>query len=308
MVKWKRVYTRFREWRDESVLEWIFRILSADIDMENERGEQHQKGKVEKMDFYSQTSENASKLSPTERNILNYVVKNMHLVKDMSIRDLAKETYVSTTTLFRFVKKLGYEGFGEFIDAVSETEKESRKIHIPSIVHDDNYRDSYLKNVVEAVKVITDEKIDAFYKIMGRYPHIYILAEGLSSEVARYFSRLLIIMGYSVEVPTEEYEFKALLRRVKRDDVLLILSYTGDNKSIINKVERIFAIATPTIISFTRADNNIIQNMSDLNFYVFADEIDYEGIDVTSRCGMIAILETLMYKRITKDSNGSNKT
>jgi len=260
------------------------------------------------MDFYLQTSNNASKLSTTERNILNYVVKNMHLVKEMSIRDLAKETYVSTTTLFRFVKKLGYEGFGEFIDAVRETEKESRKIHIPSIVHDDNYRDSYLKNVVEAVKVITDEKIETFHKIMGRYPHIFILAEGLSSEVAKYFARLLITMGYNAEIPVEEYEFSSLLRRIKRDDVLLILSYTGNNQSIVHHVEKIFAIATPTIISFTRADNNIIQNMSDLNFYVFADEIDYEGVDVTSRCGMIAIMETLMYKRMTKmQNNGSEK-
>lgn len=260
------------------------------------------------MDFYSQTSENMQKLSQTERNIFNYVVKNMHVVKDMSIRELSKECFVSTTTLFRFVKKLGYEGYGEFIEAVNETERESRKIHIPSIVHDDNYRDSYLKNVVEAVKIITDEKIDAFHAIMGRYPHIYILAEGLSSEVARYFQRLLVSIGYNVEIPSEEYEFASLLRRAKRDDVLLLLSYTGNNQSIVHRVEQIFAIATPTIISFTRADNNIIQNMSDLNFYVFADEIDYEGIDITSRCGMIAIMETLMYKRITKTQGGSGES
>lgn len=259
------------------------------------------------MDFYSQTSSNAEKLSPTERNILQYVVKNMHKVKNMSIRELAKETYVSTTTLFRFVKKIGYSGYGEFVDAVGQTEKESGKIHIPSIVRDDNYRDSYLKNVVEAVKVITDEKIETFHKIMSRYPHIYILAEGLSSEVAKYFSRLLITMGYNAEIPMEEYEFVSLMRRIKRDDVLLILSYTGSNRSIINHVERIFAIATPTIVSFTRADNNIIQNMSDLNFYVFADEIDFEGVDVTSRCGMIAIMETLMYKRITMESGAVSK-
>lgn len=253
------------------------------------------------MDFYSQTSENAAKLTQTERNILGYVVKNMHLVKSMSIRELAKECFVSTTTLFRFVKKLGYDGYSEFIEAVKETEKESRKIHIPSIVHDDNYRDSYLKNVVEAVKIITDEKIEAFHKIMSRYPHIFILAEGLSREVAKYFSRLLISMGYNVEIPTEEYEYSSILRRIKRDDVLLVLSYTGNNESIVHQLERIFGIATPTIVSFTRADNNIIQNMSDLNFYVFADEIDYEGIDVTSRCGMIAIMETLIYKRLTRE-------
>ena len=52
----------------------------------------------------------------------------------------------------------------------------------------------------------------------------------------------------------------------KRDDALLVLSYTGNNEVVIRQLEEIFAIATPTIISITRADNNVIQNMSDLNF------------------------------------------
>ena len=33
--KWQGVYTRFRKWRDEGVLEAISRNLSADADMEN---------------------------------------------------------------------------------------------------------------------------------------------------------------------------------------------------------------------------------------------------------------------------------
>ena len=33
--KWSGVYTRFRKWRDGGVLEKVFRVLSADADMEN---------------------------------------------------------------------------------------------------------------------------------------------------------------------------------------------------------------------------------------------------------------------------------
>ena len=32
---WQGVYTRFRKWRDEGILEQIFHALSADADMEN---------------------------------------------------------------------------------------------------------------------------------------------------------------------------------------------------------------------------------------------------------------------------------
>lgn len=248
------------------------------------------------MDFYEQTSSAMLKLSANEQVILTYVVKNMHAVKNMSIRDLASACFVSTTTIFRFVKKLGYEGYSEFVDAIIETEAETRKIHIPSIVQNDNYRDSYLKNIIEAVKVITDEKIETFKKIMNRKPDIYIIAEGFSSEVGQYFVRLLTTVGFNVSFPRELYEKDNALKRIKKDDVILVLSFTGNNESVIHQIERIFAIATPTIISFTRADNNAIQNMSDLNFYVFADEINYEGIDITTRIGMIAIMETLLYK------------
>lgn len=255
------------------------------------------------MNFYEQTSDLVNKLSPTEQTLFNYILKNIHLVKDMSIRELAEKCFVSTTSIFRLVKKLGYEGYAEFTEALKETEQESRKIHMPSIVSADNYRDSYLKNVIEAVKVITDEKITKFNAIMSRNPNIFIIAEGLSHEVGRYFYRLFTTMGFNAEMPDEEYEFASVLRRVKRDDVLLVLSYTGNNKSVIKKIERIFAIATPIIVSLTRADNNTIQNMSDLNFYVFADEIDCQGVDVTSRCGMIAIMETLLYKRLSADNS-----
>ena len=252
------------------------------------------------MNFYEKTSNSMTKLSHNEQTIMTYVIKNMQAVKNMSIRDLANTCFVSTTTIFRFVKKLGYKGYSEFITALSETEAETRKIQIPSIIEKENYSDSYLKNIVEAVKVITNEKYEKFDSIMSRNPDIYIIAEGLSREVGQYFLRLLTTVGFNVIFPKESYEKNNVLKKIKKDDVILVLSYTGDNTAVVHEIEKIFAIATPTIISFTRADNNAIQNMSDLNFYVFADGIDYEGIDITSRVGMIAIMETLLYKRIIK--------
>lgn len=252
------------------------------------------------MNFYERTSDIMVRLSPNEQGILTYVIKNMPAVKNMSIRELADSCFVSTTTILRFVRKLDYEGYSDFINAIIETEAETRLIHIPSIIQDDKYRDSYLKNIIEAVKVITDEKVEKFQTIMSRNPDIYVIAEGMSKEVGRYFVRLLSTVGYNVYFPTEEFEKNSCLKKIKKDDVILVLSYTGDNVSVVHQLEKIFAIATPIIISFTRADNNAIQNMSDLNFYVFADQIEYEGSDVTSRIGMIAIMEILLYKRLSK--------
>lgn len=258
------------------------------------------------MDFYKFTSTNINKMSTSELNIFNYVIKNMQSVKKMSIRELADTCYVSSTTLFRFVKKIGYEGYSDFIEAVRAAELESHVIRISDIVTNDNYRDSYLKSLVEAVMVVVEDKVERFNKIFSGNPHICILAEGLSEDVARYFYRLLTVVGYDVTIPKEEYELKLMAKKMKHNDILFVLSFSGNNAKIIGQMEQVLRTAAPTIVSMTRADNNIIQNMSDLNLYVFADEIDYDGVDITSRCGMIAVFETLIYKLISLEKKNEN--
>ena len=252
------------------------------------------------MDFFKSTSGRAAGLSEMERELFNYTARNLHLVKNMSIRSFASANFVSTSTVLRYVRKLGFKGWSEFVEAVKETEEESRRIIVPDIIQKENYRDSYLKNIIEAVKVITDEKVQRFDQIMDRYPKIYILGTGLSEEVGLYLYRVLKVIGYDAEFPRTDYELNSVVRRIKWEDVLMVLCYSGDNALVISRIEKIFSVSTPIIVSITRADNNIIQNMSDLNFYVFADEVSYDGMDVTSRCGMIAILEVLLYKRITR--------
>lgn len=256
------------------------------------------------MDFYEKMAKMVIKLSNTERELYNFATKNLHLLANMSIRDFAEKNYVSATTVLRFVRKLDYASWPEFKEAAVAVEKESRKLDIPNVITREDYRDSYLKNIVEAVKIISDEKREMFNVIMDKYPHIYILGTGLSIEVGRYAYHLLKSLGYDVEMPGPDYEFESVIKRIKREDVLLILSYRGNAEEVILKVNRIFSVATPTIISITRADNNIIQNMSDLNFYVFADEIKYGDIDITSHCGMFAILEVLLYNKLFANGKG----
>ena len=44
--------------------------------------------------------------------------------------------------MLRYVRKLGFKGWSEFVEAVKETEEESRRIIVPDIIQKENYRDS----------------------------------------------------------------------------------------------------------------------------------------------------------------------
>ena len=52
-------------------------------------------------------------LNEAEMCVYNYIVKNLKHILNLSVRELADEVHVSTATVMRFCKKMGYSGFSE---------------------------------------------------------------------------------------------------------------------------------------------------------------------------------------------------
>ena len=253
------------------------------------------------MNFFQVNEEQEKGLSQTETTILEYVQGNLHVIPNLSIRELALLCFVSTATIFRFVKKLGYSGYREFIFAIKKTQEKIDQNSISKNLSLVEYREQYLDNVTKSVQMIQNDQSDIFCHIMGRYPRIFLLASGLSSEIAKYAYQILTICGFLVEYPKEQYQIEAISRKMKRDDVVLVFSHSGNNKEVLEKLDTIFTISTPAIISFTKGEKNEIRSMSDLNFSFFAQKEDVESLDITSRCSMLAVFEVLVYQTIARN-------
>ncbi|MCC3237674.1 MurR/RpiR family transcriptional regulator, partial [Pediococcus acidilactici] len=66
------------------------------------------------MNFFDIVESHLSTLTKNEQALFDYVVSNMDKIKNQSIREVASETYVSTATFLRFVKKIRFVGFREY--------------------------------------------------------------------------------------------------------------------------------------------------------------------------------------------------
>ena len=53
-------------------------------------------------------------LNELELEVYNYIVRHQEQVVEMKIRELAEAAHVSTTTVLRFCKKVGCNGYSEF--------------------------------------------------------------------------------------------------------------------------------------------------------------------------------------------------
>ena len=59
---------------------------------------------VQKLEYYDH-------LTPNEQTVAHYLLDNQHRIQDISISEIAKETYTSLSTTVRLSQKCGYQGW-----------------------------------------------------------------------------------------------------------------------------------------------------------------------------------------------------
>jgi len=246
-------------------------------------------------DFFEVTTGIIGELNQTERKLYDFVVKNMKEVQEMSIQKFASQQYLSTTSIFRFTQKLGFKGYADFINSLIVTthinEKNAQIENNPTIFE----RESYLKNISESVRVLSVEQLDKINYILQKKPRIYILTDDHTHTIGQYCERLFIGLGFHAYFPETAYQRQNLINRIRDQDLIIALSYSGDDPVLLELIKRVFLSTRPQLLSITRADNNPLENISDHNFYVFADEIKGDGMYLTSSVGMLMIVELLAY-------------
>lgn len=251
-------------------------------------------------DFFEYTAEKVKTLNETDLKLFNFVVKNMDRVKHMSIRMFAHECFVSTTTIFRFVKKLGFLGYNQFIAVLQLTDDTAERAEIPQTMKRIGYREEYLKNIIETLRVLKSESINALHEVLLTNPKIYLFSYGMTAEAARYIQHLMLALGYDAELVLSLNHALAAIQRIDSEDLVFVLSYTGESAYLVDILKRIKRKCRAKVVSVTRADNNMTQILSDINFYVFADDLQYCGTNITSRISMIAVIETMLYELFAK--------
>lgn len=239
----------------------------------------------------------AVNFTSSEKNILEYLNEHIEDINDMSIRKLADECYVSSATIFRFIKKIGFNSYNEFQEAIKyrrSVAKRKKIAKIPDVIKSKDYKENYLQNIIESVRVINPEYEKKFCECLNLAPKVYLFGHGLSRPIVLYTYQLLIRLGYNAIMVRDEFEEENILYKIHSDDLVMAFSVSGEDNDIIKILKQIRT--NNVIVSFTKADNNEISMSSDYNFYFFFDEFESNNVTIASRVSMLAIVELLVYQ------------
>ncbi|QDE28863.1 MurR/RpiR family transcriptional regulator [Paremcibacter congregatus] len=233
-------------------------------------------------DCLGEMQRSVREMSGNGRKLADFILNNASLLRDYSSQQLAEAVGVSQSSVVKFSQKLGYRGYPDLKLAVSEdlgrggttqsdlVQAGARTTPAMGGVFEDIAR--MKRDILNTIAELNQEEVLLdVVRVLEEAHRIQFVAAGGYSLLLKDFSLKLMIMGKSVIAESDLFLQKANLASMKRGDVLLAVSVSGQNSQIVDLAETAKE-AGVTVISVTEYDVNPLSLCADLSLFLCSEE------------------------------------
>ncbi len=180
-------------------------------------------------------------LNEIDLYIWQYIYHHKRECQKISIHELAHACNVSHTSILRFTKKLGLDGFSE-LKVYIKWDLSQKSEFTPQIIDD---ACNGLSNTIEEMR---HSDFTSIFDKLTQAEHVFVYGTGIvqnhmAKELKRnflYSNKVLHIVGEGVEIDT-------VLNNVTKDDLFIIISLSGDNEDAVTLARALKGLQVPRI-------------------------------------------------------------
>lgn len=205
--------------------------------------------------------ENLPKYSKNQKTLANFIIENVKMMPLLSVNQVADRTGVSTASVVRFSRLLGFEGFWEMKRQLSEMLKEELsplERYKKTLSHKEEYEDSLTQVANKAIDNIhlsmQQNDLQEFKHIVNhvrRAENIFCLGMGIShylAEILAYLLKLYMKKGFALNNASQSFPEQIILMSPK--DLLFVFSFPPYSRQTIEAAKQAHELNIP-VISFT---------------------------------------------------------
>ena len=223
-----------------------------------------------------------------EMLVYNYIMEHKEEVKYMTIRELSEAVHVSTSTIIRFCKKTGCEGYAEFrvqFKLFLKEEKENKKK-----LAQDSGVDEIMYFLHTVTSTAYEESIVAVTEMIQKAKQLIFIGIGTSGILGKYGARYFSNIGkFSQYIEDPYYP----IGNDMEETVVIALSESGETQQTLKLAER-FKRHNCKIFSITNGSSCTLAKMSDYNLSYFVPKrLVQEEYNITTQVPVIYLLETI---------------
>lgn len=223
-----------------------------------------------------------------EMLVYNYIMEHKEEVKFMTIRELSEAVHVSTSTIIRFCKKTGCEGYSEFrvqFKLFLKEEKENKQK-----ISQDNGVDEIMYFLHTVTSTAYEESIFKVTEMIQEAKQLIFIGIGTSGILGKYGARYFSNIGkFSQYIEDPYYPIGNDMEKT----VVIALSESGETQQTIKLAER-FKQHGCKIFSITNGSSCTLAKMSDYNLsYFVSKRLVQDEYNITTQVPVIYLLETI---------------
>lgn len=223
-----------------------------------------------------------------EMLVYNYVMDHKEEVRYMTIRELSDAVHVSTSTIIRFCKKTGCDGYSEFrvqFKLFLKEEQENKKKMLQ-----DNGVDEIMYFLHSVTSTAYEESIVKVTEMIQEARQLIFIGIGTSGILGKYGARYFSNIGkFSQHIEDPYYP----IGNDMEETIVIALSESGETQQTLKLAER-FKRHNCRIFSITNGSSCTLAKMSDYNLaYYVPKHLVQDEYNITTQVPVIYLLETI---------------
>lgn len=207
---------------------------------------------------------------------MNYIDQNLDDIPETSIVKLSDLANVSTATIVRTMKKMGYDGFTSFKYYLKDNQENNPKFAIMDKV-DKKIREAIIKNEQEVnrtIQMLDSSTIEDAIQSIKAANKITIFARGFSELIAKEMEVKFQLLGKYCELHDDPNIIKSISKKIKDKDIVIFVSLNGETSELVEAAENCHQQGITTI-TFTANSNSTLVALSEIVFIGFKSPVSF---------------------------------
>lgn len=246
-------------------------------------------------------------LSPTQKNIADFVLNNRKDVILLSIGDLAEKCNTSETTIMRFLRKIGFDSYQVFrVRAAQDISAHSAKAIYEELKPDDNIGEikqkvifSTINSIKDLDKILYDETIAEAVDLIYNAKRLLFFGMGASGIIAKDAFHKFSRIGIDVFNCDDSHIMSIVCAHATPSDLLFAVSHSGESSETLDCIE-IAKKNGAKVIAITSYIHSTITKIADMVLLSSTNETKYRSDAMASRIVQLVIIDILYVSLVLK--------
>ncbi len=174
-------------------------------------------------------------LNDLEKQIVRYIQEHLTDLKSIGIRQMAKDNYTSTSTIYKLCNKFGFDGYSDMIYHLTSTKDN----------HTIDFHEQYRSFYEQFQSLLQDHS-----------KRIIVFGLGFSAPIAEYMQQRLTLLGYQAMCVVHMEMFSP---HFFDNTVFIVVSYSGKTPRLNEIIRTAYHNHVPIISFIGNAHSPIIQ-------------------------------------------------